>query len=452
MRGQTQNQGGVRGANRAPLTLWLINCVVLLALLGATAAACAGGKEYALRYTITLNPSAKSASVRIEMDNSELVSQVDFNIAGSQCSQFFSDNEMLKSGGRLLWFPKGEKATLAYQCRIKQARPSSNGDKTYDAYINRQWAVFRGDDLVPPAKVRAKKGAHSKASVLFELPDSWPTVHTGWPRLKAIKQTEPDKYLRSFAIDNPQRKFDRPTGWIIAGQLGTRNAYIGDIPALADELWISAPEGTNARRMDTLAFVQLLWPHLKSAFGRAPKKLLIAAAGKPMWRGGLSAGNSLFLHADRPLISENGTSTLVHELVHVFTGLTGKKYDDWIVEGIAEYYSYTLLQRAGAYNSLRVGRIEQHLAGRAGRAKNLRNGESKGVKTAAAALLFRDLNNELIEKTQSKQSLDDLVQLLMEKKKVSLTDARQAFEQLVGSESRVLQSPLLKEADEVKVK
>ena len=43
-------------------------------------------------------------------------------------------------------------------------------------------------------------------------------------------------------------------------------------------------------------------------------RLLIVSAGDPMWRGGLSGPSSMFLHSDRPLISENRTSTLLHEL------------------------------------------------------------------------------------------------------------------------------------------
>jgi hypothetical protein len=56
-----------------------------------------------------------------------------------------------------------------------------------------------------------------------------------------------------------------------------------------------------------------------------------------MWRGGLPGPASLYLHADRPLISGNSTSTLLHELVHVAQSYRAAKDEDWIVEGIAEY-------------------------------------------------------------------------------------------------------------------
>jgi len=52
-------------------------------------------------------------------------------------------------------------------------------------------------------------------------------------------------------------------------------------------------------------------------------------------------------------LSENGSSTLVHELVHVATRLEAEKGGDWIVEGIAEYYSLKLMWRSGTLTDSR---------------------------------------------------------------------------------------------------
>ena len=58
-----------------------------------------------------------------------------------------------------------------------------------------------------------------------------------------------------------------------------------------------------------------------------------------MWRGGLSAPQSLFVHSDRPLISENATSTLLHEVMHLALGIRAAEQFDWIVEGLASYFA-----------------------------------------------------------------------------------------------------------------
>ncbi len=99
--------------------------------------------------------------------------------------------------------------------------------------------------------------------------------------------------------------------------------------------------------MDILTLLTFVWPEVQSVFPRDPKKLLIVGAGDPMWRGGLSGPNSLYMHADRPLVSENGTSSLVHELVHVFSRISDADRSDWISEGLAEYYAIELMRRAG---------------------------------------------------------------------------------------------------------
>ena len=66
-----------------------------------------------------------------------------------------------------------------------------------------------------------------------------------------------------------------------------------------------------------------------------------------MWRGALSAPQSLYVHAERPLLSGNATSTLLHEIVHIGLGLADERGADWIVEGLAEYYSLEVLRRSG---------------------------------------------------------------------------------------------------------
>jgi hypothetical protein len=69
-----------------------------------------------------------------------------------------------------------------------------------------------------------------------------------------------------------------------------------------------------------------------------PERLIVVGAGDPMWRGGLSAPNSVYLHADLPLISADGTSPLLHEVVHVMLRARSGAGGDWIVEGLAELY------------------------------------------------------------------------------------------------------------------
>ena len=56
-----------------------------------------------------------------------------------------------------------------------------------------------------------------------------------------------------------------------------------------------------------LAFLRWNLPALVDIFPDFPERVLVVSAGDPMWRGGLSGPGSLYIHAERPLISGNGT-------------------------------------------------------------------------------------------------------------------------------------------------
>ena len=138
-------------------------------------------------------------------------------------------------------------------------------------------------------------------------------------------------------------------GWMLAGKIGSRNEKIADVRVV-----VAAPAGDSARRQDTLAFLKFTLPRIQEVFPHLPPRLLIVSAGDPMWRGGLSGPASMFLHSDRPLISENRTSTLLHELVHIALGIRGDEESDWIVEGLAEFYSLETLRRSGSISAQRL--------------------------------------------------------------------------------------------------
>jgi predicted metalloprotease with PDZ domain len=174
-----------------------------------------------------------------------------------------------------------------------------------------------------------------------------------------------------------------------------------------------------------------------------PSKLLIVSAGDPMWRGGLSGPRSLFLHADRPLISENGTSTLTHELTHVITRIRGADGDDWIAEGMAEYYSIELLRRASLLSPARADKAQAWMVNHGRNVKTLTRNRSYGPRTARAVQLFAELDAEITERTKGKRNLDDLVQALIPLREVSREDLREQVEKLTGRPSQVLDTPLL---------
>src|SRR5690606_21137085 len=127
-----------------------------------------------------------------------------------------------------------------------------------------------------------------------------------------------------------------------------------------------------------------------------------------------------------------------HELTHVLTRISGDANDDWIAEGLAEYYGVELLYRAGAYDDARRADIMAGLAEWAGEADDLRLRNSTGPVTAKAVLVFDALDREIRSATDGDETLDAVTRKLMVKRRVSIGDLREAFEDVVGTESTVL--------------
>ncbi len=409
------------------LSRWFLFSLLLVMGYASTAIA-SDELAYKLSYHLELEPKSELAEVTVRIDKGHLFRYLQFENLPDRYKDIKANGKLTISEDEVRWQPPKKDAELSLKIKITHERDPGE----YDAMITKDWAIFRGDDLFPAMKTDFEDGAYAKATLEVDLPKAWTSIETGWPRIKGNR----------FRIDNPERKFDRPTGWMIAGKLGTRREEISKT-----SIAISAPKGSKVRRMDMLTFFGFVWPEVNSAFKKTPDKLLIVSMDDPMWRGGLSASNSLYLHADRPIVSENGTSPLLHELTHMVTRIRGVKEknnnDDWIAEGLAEFYSFELLYRAGGMTLDRREKIISRL-GRWGKdVKHLRKKNSSGKITARAVVLVDKLDKEIQKKSKNKYSIDDVTRKLMEKRKVSIKDLKKIVESLIGEPSKTLRSPLV---------
>ncbi|KFL35793.1 hypothetical protein [Arenimonas donghaensis] len=401
--------------------------VLALALLLLPSIALAERTEYKVDYLVRFLPAKGQADVSIRLTpGTGEVRRLRLRMPEDRYSNIRGDGEVTRKGDLVTWLPpRGEPARLRFLHHIDHKRR----DGGYDARITDDWVLMRGDDLVPPATVLATKGADSRARLRFQLPKGWTNVDTPFKRSRDGK---------SFVVVNPERNFDRPTGWIIAGDVGTRREQFDNI-----EISVAGPKGDEVRRNDMLAFFNVLVPEFEALYGKLPLKVLIVSAGDPMWRGGLSGPRSLYLHADRPVISENGTSTLVHELTHVFTRLRGADGDDWITEAVAEYYSIELMRRAGLLSPARADKAQEWMARHSRQVTSLTSNRSYGPRTARGVQLLRELDAEIRKASKGKRSLDDLVRAVLPLREVSREDLREEAARLIGRPSKVLGSELL---------
>jgi hypothetical protein len=359
---------------------WLAAGLLLAALL--THACVAGNPRpeqlrYRVAFQATLTAGDPEARITITVDQaSPLLKSLDFNIDPALHSGFSASGEWRVADGRLLWMVPAGGGVLSYRARI----PHQRSPGRYDAWLAKDWALFRGDDLFPAARVRSSSGAAAVSTVQVNAPAGWSVV-TPYGSGAGSR----------LDVQHQQRRFDRPTGWMLAGNLGVRRERIGPT-----ETVVAGPVGQNVRRQDMLALLHWTLPTLDQLFGALPRRLLIVSAGDPMWRGGLSGPDSLFIHADRPLISENGTSSLVHELVHVVLGVGDRSNEDWLVEGVAEYYALEVLRRSNTISERRYALAHQQLADWGADVTRLNRQESRGKVTARAVGLLKSLNQQLL--------------------------------------------------------
>ena len=372
---------------------WLV--AALLALLVACSAAESeppdrgSSTEYGLHYRISPIPSASAVRVSLRLrQGRSLLREMSFD-AGADFSDFEGEGALGQRGGRITWQPPAGGGELSW--RVAVARERGHGG-SYDALLTRDWGILRMEDLIPRARTRTLKGAYSRTTFAFDLPRNWSAISEYSGRDLPI------------VVDRPDRRFDQPTGWVAMGELGIRRETIA-----ATRVAVAAPQGHDVRRMEMLALLNWTLPELNEILPHALPRLTIVSAGAPMWRGGLSAPASFFLHAERPLISENATSPLLHEVTHTALGLRARAGHDWIVEGLAEYYGIELLRRGRAITRRRAATALAKQAEWAERADRLCVDPSSAETTALAVTLFAELDEELRNRSDGAASLDDVL-------------------------------------------
>jgi hypothetical protein len=405
-----------------------LSMIALIGLAGTALPAASGDTDYKIDYTVSFRPEDNSADVTMKVrPDTGHAKRFTFTMDPALYTGIEGNGGITIEGDQVEWVVPEDGGHFRYRYGPIDHRRDGEG---YDARITADWTILRGDDLFPAGKALLSKGADSRTRLHFELPEGWTMVDTGFGRID---------HSDSFVVTNPETRFDRPVGWIIAGSVGNRFERIAGV-----ELSVAAPKGSAMHRSDILAFCSWILPEIQRAFDEMPNKILIAGADDPMWRGALSGPNSIYLHSGRPLISGNNTSTLVHELVHIVTGIRDEEGYDWIPEGLAEFYAVELLRRSGGMTDERYGKVRDFMQEWSADVETLRAKDSTGPRTARAVLFFQELDAEIRARTDEDKDLDDVVRLLMHERRVDADDLREAGESVAGGALETFASPLLR--------
>lgn len=373
-------------------------------------------RHYDFHVEALIVPTERAAHVTLAVGKgAEYLESLRFRIDPQRHLLFRGDGEVQTEGAHVTWTPPRTGGKLTYIFRIDHLRDA----RRYDARCAKTWAIFRGEDLVPPARARVADGARSRTKLLVRLPDSWSIV-TPYPKLRSGE----------FKVEHRHRGFSRPTGWIIAGDIGVVREEVAGV-----KIAIAGPRTMGVRREDMLALLHWTLPTLRGILGALPERLLIVSAADPMWHGGLSGPDSLFLHAHRPLITEDGPSPLLHEVMHTALGLRPGNDGDWAIEGLAQYYSLELLGRSGTMSDERLEHAFDRQTEHGKEATHLRSKSVSGAGTARAVTVLRALDLRIREVTHGTKSLDDVVRILVAEGGVLTTErVRRASEHVAGQD------------------
>jgi predicted metalloprotease with PDZ domain len=313
----------------------------------------------------------------------------------------------------LEWKPPPEGGRLSYIFSIDHLRD----DRAYDARCAKTWAIFRGQDLVPRMRVRTTRGAVSDSVLRMRLPEGW-SAALPYPRLTGGQ----------YDLENSRTRFDRPTGWYAFGKLGVlREEFNGT------RIAVVGPSGQGVRRMDALALIKWTLPSLAHVFGALPERFQLVIAGDPMWRGGLSGPRSAYLHVDRPLIGEDASSPLLHEMVHSLMHARAGKDGEWIVEGIAEYYSVALLRRSETLTTARYESAIEKINQRASPATARLDGDMTSALRARSVVILMEIDDMIRNASGGASSLDDVVRVLVSSdESITPKRLRKAMEKVAG--------------------
>lgn len=399
---------------RVALPGWLVLLLATVAPAASRAEPPASDLSYEVVFEATLRPSERIARAAIRLGaGAKVVRWIQLYIDPERHTGFHGDGTVELLGDRVLWTPPSSGGALHYVFHIDHLRTPSS----YEARCAENWALFRGDDLFPRARVRTRKGAASRSTLRFRLPEGW-SLAVPYRRIADA----------TFEVRDEQRQFDRPTGWMLAGRLGISRERIAGI-----HVAVAGPIGQGVRRQDMLAFLRWTLPSLRDALGPLPERLLVASAGDPMWRGGLSGPRSVYVHADRPLIDTDTTSPLLHELVHTVMRARAGEGGDWIVEGLAELYSLEALARSRTISRRRFRRAIDRLAKKGSSAVDLRADRADTLVAARAVGILHALDEEIRAVSDQESSLDDVVRVLVQRRIPITTEVlRDAVREVVG--------------------
>ncbi|MDH3266249.1 MAG: hypothetical protein OEM25_04720, partial [Gammaproteobacteria bacterium] len=196
---------------------------------------------YRIEYVATPDPANGTIDIDLMLSQGSALLREMTLRRNTRLSNLRGDGDLTIDDAEIRWTPPAGGGTLHWTVAVAQLR-NGNG---YDAWLGSDWGVFRAEDIIPRAATRTLKNARSETWLTLKLPSNWSAVS---------QYFSVDGRSR---INNPKRRFDQPSGWIVIGNLGVRRETIAGI-----RVAIAGPVDNEIRRLDTLALLNWTLPEL----------------------------------------------------------------------------------------------------------------------------------------------------------------------------------------------
>ena len=170
--------------------------------------ACAADTRYRATHEALFNADTRTVQARLHIEQGAgEVELFDFNAPADRYSNFAGDGRVRREGSRVLWEPPAKGGELRYEAMVTHQR-----GKRYDAVFKDSWALLRLDDVFPAARVVTRESERSTSFLSVEVPEGWSSI---------TRYSEGDPLP-----EREDRRYTRPTGWMLAGDIGVRRFHL----------------------------------------------------------------------------------------------------------------------------------------------------------------------------------------------------------------------------------
>lgn len=376
----------------------MLPALVLVVSIGLLPRAQAAERAtFAIDYVVSITEKEWSrATVRWELAGGEEIRAFIMRFP-TGTSDIRGSGVVKSHGNEVHWEPHAPYGHLSYSIPIQHRR---GAQQRFDSYATSTWIVTRARQLFPRTRVESYQRddvtPRSRSRLLFRLPAGWQSA-TALPPIAA----------HTYRVFLPDRTLSMPRGWFVLGHFEMTRQEIADIMVQFARI-----PAVTITAQEVFTFLEPTLPALQRLLGSTPESILIAAAPDPMWRGGISGEQSFFVHGDRPLRTPDRTAPYLHELFHVLQPFRAGQDADWIIEGLAEFYSLELQRRAGLINDRSFGRGLASFGRHGLWNVDLRTQHDNAATNNSAPLVLYALDQRIQRATAGRRKLDDVVAVL----------------------------------------